>query len=77
LLSLLAGLDRLTSGSLFVAGRDMSHCDETELTDFRRRAVGMIFQSFNLLPTLSVLENVCLPAMLAGRSLAALQPKAR
>lgn len=55
----------------------MSHCDETELTDFRRRAVGMIFQSFNLLPTLSVLENVCLPAMLAGRSLAALQPKAR
>jgi len=77
LLSLLAGLDRLTTGSLTVAGRDMNRCSEAELTDFRRNTVGMIFQSFNLLPTLSVLENVCLPAMLAGRPLAAVQPRAR
>jgi putative ABC transport system ATP-binding protein len=77
LLSLLAGLDRLTSGSLTVAGRDMNRCSEAELTDFRRSVVGMIFQSFNLLPTLSVLENVCLPAMLAGRPLAAVRPRAR
>jgi len=77
LLSLLAGLDRLTTGSLTVAGRDMNLCSEAELTDFRRSTVGMIFQSFNLLPTLSVLENVCLPAMLAGRPLAAVQPRAR
>jgi len=77
LLSLLAGLDRLTTGSLTVAGRDMDRCSEAELTDFRRSTVGMIFQSFNLLPTLSVLENVCLPAMLAGRPLATVQPRAR
>jgi len=77
LLSLLAGLDRLTTGSLTVAGQDMNRCNEAELTDFRRSTVGMIFQSFNLLPTLSVLENVCLPAMLAGRPLAAVQPRAR
>ncbi|BBO71938.1 ABC transporter ATP-binding protein [Desulfosarcina alkanivorans] len=67
LLSLLAGLDRLSSGRLTVAGRDLNHCSEADLTDFRRNAVGMIFQAFNLLPTLTVLENVCLPAMLAGR----------
>jgi len=68
LLSLLAGLDRLSSGRLTVAGRDLNHCGEAELTDFRRKSVGMIFQAFNLLPTLTVLENVCLPALLAGRA---------
>ncbi len=77
LLSLLGGLDRLTAGQLMVAGRDMNRCSEAELTDFRRSAVGMIFQSFNLLPTLSVLENVCLPAMLAGRPPAAVATNAR
>jgi ABC-type lipoprotein export system ATPase subunit len=67
LLSLLAGLDQLSSGELTVAGHDLNHCSEADLTDFRRNVVGMIFQAFNLLPTLTVLENVCLPAMLAGR----------
>lgn len=76
LLSLLAGLDRLTAGELTVAGRDMNHCSETDLTEFRRNTVGMIFQSFNLLPTLNVLENVCLPALLAGRAHAAVRPRA-
>jgi putative ABC transport system ATP-binding protein len=76
LLSLLGGLDRLTAGKLVVAGRDLDRCSETALTEFRRSAVGMIFQAFNLLPTLTVLENVCLPAMLAGRSLAAVRSKA-
>ena len=68
LLSLLAGLDRLSSGRLTVAGHDLNHCREAELTDFRRKSVGMIFQAFNLLPTLTVQENVCLPALLAGRA---------
>jgi putative ABC transport system ATP-binding protein len=52
---------------LTVAGHDLNHCSEADLTDFRRNVVGMIFQAFNLLPTLTVLENVCLPALLAGR----------
>ena len=77
LLSLLAGLDRLSSGRLTVAGHDLNHCREAELTDFRRNAVGMIFQAFNLLPTLTVLENVCLPALLAGRAYPAVRSKAR
>ena len=76
LLSLLGGLDRLTAGQLQVAGRDLNHCSETALTGFRRTAVGMIFQAFNLLPTLTVLENVCLPAMLAGRPLAPIRSRA-
>ena len=76
LLSLLAGLDRLTSGELTVAGRDLKQCDDTELTEFRRTAVGMIFQAFNLLPTLTVLENVCLPALLAGRAYRVVRPRA-
>jgi putative ABC transport system ATP-binding protein len=76
LLSLLGGLDRLTAGKLEVAGRDLDHCSENDLTEFRRSAVGMIFQAFNLLPTLSVLENVCLPAMLAGRPLAPIRSRA-
>jgi putative ABC transport system ATP-binding protein len=69
LLSLLAGLDRPTSGQLNVAGIDLDHPDDKKLTRFRREVVGMVFQSFNLLPTLSVVENICLPALFAGASL--------
>ena len=76
LLSLLAGLDRLSTGELTVAGHDLNHCREAELTDFRRNTVGMIFQAFNLLPTLTVLENVCLPALLAGRAYHAVRSRA-
>jgi len=67
LLSLLAGLDRPTGGRLTVAGRDLIRASGPTLDDYRRRVVGMVFQSFNLMPTLNVLENVCLPALLAGR----------
>jgi len=76
LLSLLAGLDRLTRGELTVAGRDLTHCSESELTEFRRNTVGVVFQAFNLLPTLSVLENVCLPGLLAGRGYQGVRPRA-
>jgi ABC-type lipoprotein export system ATPase subunit len=76
LLSLLAGLDRATSGTVSVNGYDLNHADAGALTRFRREVVGMVFQSFNLLPTLNVLENVCLPALLAGSPLSAAEPKA-
>ena len=76
LLSLLAGLDRPTSGELTVAGRNLKHASATDLTHFRREVVGMVFQSFNLMPTLNVLENACLPGLLAGKSLQTVQPKA-
>jgi ABC-type lipoprotein export system ATPase subunit len=76
LLSLLAGLDRPTSGDLFVAGHHLSNSPEVDLTRFRREAVGMVFQSFNLLPTLTVLENVCLPALLAEKDADATRRKA-
>jgi ABC-type lipoprotein export system ATPase subunit len=71
LLSLVAGLDAATHGQLQVAGRDLQRLTEMQKTTFRREVVGMIFQSFNLLPTLSVEENVCLPALLAGAPLPA------
>jgi putative ABC transport system ATP-binding protein len=76
LLSLLAGLDRPTRGVLTVAGRSLDQNHSTDLTRFRREVVGMVFQSFNLLPTLDVLENVCLPALLAGKSQAESRRKA-
>jgi len=77
LLSLMAGLDRPSEGGLTVAGYDMRSASEKMLTGFRRKVVGMVFQSFNLLPTLNVRENVCLPAMLAGTPLKEIEPRAR
>jgi putative ABC transport system ATP-binding protein len=76
LLSLMAGLDRPSQGDIQVAGYDMARATEKMLTGFRRKVVGMVFQSFNLLPTLTVLENTCLPAMLAGLTPAQIEPRA-
>jgi ABC-type lipoprotein export system ATPase subunit len=77
LLSLLAGLDAATSGALTVAGYDLNGASQRRLTAFRREVVGNVFQTFNLLPTLTVLENVCLPALLAGKPAARVRDKAR
>jgi ABC-type lipoprotein export system ATPase subunit len=68
LLSLLGGLDRPTAGRLDVAGVRLDTATAAEMTRFRRQIVGMVFQSFNLLPTLTVRENVRLPALLAGKT---------
>jgi putative ABC transport system ATP-binding protein len=66
LLNLLGGLDRPTSGTIEVQGRRISDLDARELALYRRHAVGMIFQSFNLIPSFTALENVALPLMFAG-----------
>jgi ABC-type lipoprotein export system ATPase subunit len=76
LLSLLAGLDRPTRGELTVGGHNLNDAPDSQLTHFRRRVVGIVFQSFNLLPTLNALENICLPALLNGKSIAEIRPKA-
>jgi putative ABC transport system ATP-binding protein len=67
LLNLVAALDRPTSGTIEVGGRDLGGLDERGRTLFRRRHIGFVFQFFNLLPTLTVEENVLLPLELVGR----------
>ncbi|MCR2052376.1 ABC transporter ATP-binding protein [Actinomyces bowdenii] len=67
LLHCLAGLDTPTSGSVLIAGRDLSGMRDKQLTAVRRDQLGFIFQSFNLLPTLSAEENILLPQRLAHR----------
>ncbi|MFF2964330.1 ABC transporter ATP-binding protein [Streptomyces sp. NPDC057963] len=61
-----AGLDTLTSGSAFIGDTDIGALDDRRLTLLRRRRIGFVFQSFNLLPTLTVAENITLPLDLAG-----------
>jgi ABC-type lipoprotein export system ATPase subunit len=65
LLNLMAGLDRPTSGAVHAAGRDLSRLSPLELARYRRDTVGMVFQSFNLLPRMTLAENVELPLRLA------------
>jgi putative ABC transport system ATP-binding protein len=66
LLNMIAGLDRPTSGTVTVAGQRIDRLNETGVARFRRQKVGMIFQFFNLLDDLTVLDNILLPAQLAG-----------
>src|SRR5918994_1266986 len=65
LMHLLAGLDRPTSGSVHVGGEEISAMADRRLTKLRRRHIGFVFQSFNLLPTLTAEENVTLPLAIA------------
>jgi putative ABC transport system ATP-binding protein len=67
LMHCMAGLDRPTSGQAFVGGLDIGTLDDAGLTRLRRDRIGFVFQSFNLIPTLSAAENITLPAALAGR----------
>jgi putative ABC transport system ATP-binding protein len=62
-----AGLDSLTSGEVRVGGVDLTSLDDKRLTVLRRDRIGFVFQAFNLVPTLTALENITLPATLAGR----------
>jgi len=65
LLNLIAGLDRPTSGTVLVHGNDLAKLSREELAKYRLRAVGMVFQSFNLIPSMTLLENVELPLRFA------------
>lgn len=65
LLNLIAGLDTASSGSVTVAGRDLARMSREELAVYRRTTVGMVFQAFNLVPSMTVLENVELPMRFA------------
>lgn len=68
LLGLLAGLDRPTGGAVILDGKDLSHLTDDERARFRARNVGFVFQTFQLIPTLTALENVMVPIELAGQS---------
>lgn len=68
LLHMLGGLDRPTSGSVTVDGQKLFDLSDEALTIFRRRKIGFVFQAYNLVPVLSVYENIVLPLQLDGRS---------
>src|SRR5262245_58354688 len=68
LLNLVAGIDRPTAGRVLVDGTDLTGLDEDARTRFRRRHIGFVFQFFNLIPLLTVEENLLLPLELNGRS---------
>lgn len=67
LLHMLGGLDYATSGTVTVAGRKIFELNENDLTIFRRRQIGFVFQNYNLVPILNVYENIILPVQLDGR----------
>jgi putative ABC transport system ATP-binding protein len=76
LLNLLGALDVPTSGTLTIDGQEISKLSDSALSAFRRDRLGFIFQFFNLLPTLTAVENAALPALLSGKSRADVLPKA-
>lgn len=76
LLHLIGGLDRPSSGDLLVDGRLIGQMADDQVTLFRRNKIGFVFQFFNLLPTLTALENVALPLVLDGRAQSDAEPRA-
>ena len=68
LLHMLGGLDRPTSGTVTVDGKELSTMRDEELTIFRRRKIGFVFQNYNLVPVLNVYENIVLPIQLDGKA---------
>ena len=67
LLHIIGGVDRPTSGKVFLNGQDVYKQNEEQLAIFRRREVGLIYQFYNLIPVLNVVENMTLPVLLDGR----------
>ena len=66
LLAVIGGIERPTSGSVRIDGQDLGALDEDELAAFRGRQIGILFQAFHLIPTMTALENVAVPLELAG-----------
>ncbi len=77
LLHLLGGLDRPTEGEVWVGDLALHQADEAALTQYRRHELGIVFQFYNLLPTMNVLENVMLPLLLQGEAPVKTEPRAR
>ncbi len=75
MLHLIGGLDRPSAGEVRVHGRPLARLSDDEVTVFRRRHVGFVFQSFNLLPALTAAENVALPLLLDGKALREIRPR--
>jgi putative ABC transport system ATP-binding protein len=69
LLHIIGGVDRPTSGKVYVDNTDIFQLDETKLAIFRRRQIGLIYQFYNLIPVLNVRENILLPLLLDGRKI--------
>jgi putative ABC transport system ATP-binding protein len=76
MLHLLGGMDTPTRGEIYVGDLALHKAREAELTEYRRRYLGVVFQFFNLLPTMSVMENVCLPLLLQGQPMPSVRAKA-
>ena len=77
LLHILGGIEAPTSGKIWIDGQNLAGLRDLDLTLLRRRRIGFIFQSFNLVPTLSVVDNVTLPLVLDGISSREAEPRAR
>jgi putative ABC transport system ATP-binding protein len=77
LLHLIGGLDRPSAGSIRIDGQPIQSFSDNDLSAFRRRRLGFIFQFFNLLPTLSAIENVALPLLLDGKSMSSVSGRAK
>jgi putative ABC transport system ATP-binding protein len=75
-MQLVGGLDRPTAGTVRLAGEALEGLSDARLSAFRRQKLGFVFQFFHLLPTLSAVENVCLPLLLDGKSLSKVAPTA-
>src|ERR1039458_9100809 len=77
LLHLIGGLDTPNAGEIFFDGQSLTKFSESELTHFRNRRVGFVFQAYHLLPELTALENVCLPARVARISMSTAEKRGR
>jgi putative ABC transport system ATP-binding protein len=77
LLQIVGGLDRPSEGSVSFEGLSIHHLSDAKLSAFRRRKLGFVFQFFNLLPSLTALENIALPLLLDGQPITAVQAKAQ